>query len=36
MDFQIARWAIKRDQVKVSYTARRAVLKVQIARREVR
>jgi hypothetical protein len=24
MEFQIARWAIERDQVKVSYTARRA------------
>jgi hypothetical protein len=24
MDFQIARWEIERDQVKVSYTTRRA------------
>jgi hypothetical protein len=31
MDFQVARWAMERDQWKVSYTARGAVLKVQIS-----
>jgi hypothetical protein len=32
MDFKISRWEMKRDQWKVSYTARGAVMKVQIAR----
>jgi hypothetical protein len=34
--FKFPRWEIERDQVKVSYTARREVLKVQVARRAMR
>jgi hypothetical protein len=36
MDFQVARWEMERDQVEVSYTVRREVLKVQISRWEMR
>jgi hypothetical protein len=32
MEIHIATWEIGRDQVKVSYTSKRAVLKDQIAR----
>jgi hypothetical protein len=34
MNFQVSKWPMKIDQLKISYTARGVVLKVQIARWE--